>query len=622
MTPHIRLTARLHPPRIAKTIVWVLVLFTSLVAVLKLPAAEPAPTKESKRKGEAFDILYLSDARPVVMRIHVTLNGQSVQESWTQFADTLFTKLDSDKNGKIDEKEIANLRPMIRILSTQSGPILQNGRNGDVNFTPISQPMSQEEFRNYLKKNNLGPLQLPSGNIQQRINRFNRRQGMNNASYQALDKALMELLDTDKDGKISVAEFKAGIEILTRLDVDENELISVDEVLRRVQSPYYDFEEAQQMQRPQSPAVELLPLSRKGSDPALARQLLIRYGPKPANQPDMMDKFGRMRPMQQTEPKVRRLTKKDIKLSDAMFEAIDQDGDGELDSEELARFGQNATPEVEIALNLGSLAKETKTAEVILAGAAPLKVSATPRGSEIAIEVPGVRLDLMAPVGALNSANFKVNFRNRYLNRFKRIDTDGNGYVDKKEAENDPLFSELFSYFDKDGDGKIFEKELLAALNEVEEVAVAASNGVTMIDLSEAGQGLFGLIDADGDGMLSIPELRAMPKLVERFGKGKDGTLAPGDVPRRFEALVMPGLGMGRNVNAQFARMGGPNGQQRAQAGPLWFQKMDRNKDGYVSRREFLGTDEEFQKLDLDGDGLISVQEAEAATPKAPTPEK
>ena len=40
---------------------------------------------------------------------------------------------------------------------------------------------------------------------------------------------------------------------------------------------------------------------------------------------------------------------------------------------------------------------------------------------------------------------------------------------------------------------------------------------------------------------------------------------------------------------------------------------MDRNGDGDVSRREFLGTPEEFKKLDLDGDGLISREEAEKA---------
>jgi hypothetical protein len=44
--------------------------------------------------------------------------------------------------------------------------------------------------------------------------------------------------------------------------------------------------------------------------------------------------------------------------------------------------------------------------------------------------------------------------------------------------------------------------------------------------------------------------------------------------------------------------------------GPAWFQKMDRNKDGDVSRREWLGTPEEFKEIDEDGDGLISVEEA------------
>ncbi len=39
---------------------------------------------------------------------------------------------------------------------------------------------------------------------------------------------------------------------------------------------------------------------------------------------------------------------------------------------------------------------------------------------------------------------------------------------------------------------------------------------------------------------------------------------------------------------------------------------MDRNRDGDVSRKEWLGTEEEFRAIDTDGDGLISLQEAEA----------
>jgi len=56
----------------------------------------------------------------------------------------------------------------------------------------------------------------------------------------------------------------------------------------------------------------------------------------------------------------------------------------------------------------------------------------------------------------------------------------------------------------------------------------------------------------------------------------------------------------------------------RPAAGPAWFRKMDRNRDGDVSRREFLGTREQFDRLDLDHDGLLSPKEAQAATAARP----
>ena len=40
---------------------------------------------------------------------------------------------------------------------------------------------------------------------------------------------------------------------------------------------------------------------------------------------------------------------------------------------------------------------------------------------------------------------------------------------------------------------------------------------------------------------------------------------------------------------------------------------MDRNRDGDVSRREFLGPREQFDRLDRDKDGLIDPDEASAA---------
>ena len=50
-----------------------------------------------------------------------------------------------------------------------------------------------------------------------------------------------------------------------------------------------------------------------------------------------------------------------------------------------------------------------------------------------------------------------------------------------------------------------------------------------------------------------------------------------------------------------------------ARPGLIWFQKMDRNRDGDISPREFLGPRDTFKKIDADGDGLISREEAEKA---------
>jgi Ca2+-binding EF-hand superfamily protein len=168
---------------------------------------------------------------------------------------------------------------------------------------------------------------------------------------------------------------------------------------------------------------------------------------------------------------------------------------------------------------------------------------------------------------------------------------------------------------DRDGDGKLFEKEMLAYLERMERLRKLAATSCATLTVTDAGKGLFDRIDLDGDGRLSVRELRQMGKLLDRLDRDGDGKLSRDEVPRHYRGSFELGPAGSGSSNVLFFvnKMGtAPPEPERPARGPLWFQKMDRNGDGDVSRKEFLGTEAQFKAIDTDGDGLISVEEAEA----------
>ena len=48
---------------------------------------------------------------------------------------------------------------------------------------------------------------------------------------------------------------------------------------------------------------------------------------------------------------------------------------------------------------------------------------------------------------------------------------------------------------------------------------------------------------------------------------------------------------------------------------PRWFTLMDTSGDGVISAREFLGEQEQFEKLDANKDGFLDALEVKAAEP-------
>jgi Ca2+-binding EF-hand superfamily protein len=330
----------------------------------------------------------------------------------------------------------------------------------------------------------------------------------------------------------------------------------------------------------------------------LAHHLQERYGPR--------NKLGSQK-----------LTRQDLGLDEVTFDQLDADHDGTLDGEELARFARRA-PDLEFQVRLGRVSNKEAAIELLTVHGRPARLADRIRNVDgtLKFDFGNTQIELGQSESSTDVAFARV-LRQQYQAQFRAADKDNNGYLDSMEAMQNPLFRAALRMMDRDGDGKLFEKELLAYLDKIKELQDGAMRSCASLHVRDQGKGLFDLIDTDHDGRLSVRELRQGVKLVESLDRDKDGAVSPAEIPHKYRVEVQRGPATSNQFAPQIVQVRrmaqpGPNWPERT-AGPLWFRKMDRNHDGDVSRREFLGTDEEFRRIDADGDGLISAQEAERA---------
>jgi Ca2+-binding EF-hand superfamily protein len=232
------------------------------------------------------------------------------------------------------------------------------------------------------------------------------------------------------------------------------------------------------------------------------------------------------------------------------------------------------------------------------AGATPPDLAVEP--AALAVRVGGARVSLVRGPETRVGNNF-ASYRNFLVQQFRELDREKKGYLIAKQLEDrrQAYLRALLEVADRDGDGKLTEKEMLAWVD----LAAEGANRTTTVSFTEAGRGLFQVLDADQDGRLSVRELRNAWRRLARLDRHRRGRVGRDDIPLQYQIAVARGVGyrpVGLNAPAV-----------RSARGPEWFRKMDRNGDGDVSPREFLGSRADFRKIDADDDGLISALEAE-----------
>jgi Ca2+-binding EF-hand superfamily protein len=528
--------------------------FAGLAAAAAADPPAPAATVQ--------DVVYFAKGGPVRLRLRVTVDGKPVEAAWQAAVEKLFAYCDRDGNGTLDAKERAVFtrpaRPQAAVadVDVDGNPV---GVGGPQVFAEKDPPADRAAFAAKLRAAELGPVAVP---IQPAGGDAGR-----------LTEALFRHLDRDGDGSLSAAEAKAAADRFAALDLDEDELVTDQELLGTSVTAdpnrFVRLPGRREAQVEPTSVADLLALP-PGSAAAVKEVLRVRDADKSGSL--SRGEFG-------AEPKP--------------FAALDKDGNAQLDTDEMAAWLRQP-PDLEYAVAFDGQP----------AAPPPARVLADAR---VTLQTDGRAAKALADGWGQTAARLRA--------EFDRLAKDKKA-VGRKQLDNNQGrgLLPLFDLADRNDDKTLTKDELDAALAAVG-AAAACRVEITVVD---GGRGLFELFDRDGDRQLSPREAKGAAAVAQSIDRDGDGKVGRGEVPRLFPVAVTPAaITLIATPQQRFVPPGVVAEVNRPRPGsadvPAWFARMDRNGDGDVSAREFLGPAELFRKLDRDGDGLLAPDEAKAA---------
>jgi Ca2+-binding EF-hand superfamily protein len=173
-----------------------------------------------------------------------------------------------------------------------------------------------------------------------------------------------------------------------------------------------------------------------------------------------------------------------------------------------------------------------------------------------------------------------------YQELFQELDANGDRIIDRGEVPDSgrAAFETLLKHGDSNKDGKLDQEEYRGMLG-------ALRNRFESIGSK------FAEFDRNGDGKISREEFAGPVFLFDRLDADGDGSISREEA-RKFQ----PGPGPGGGDLAQRLRA------------------MDRNGDGKISKDEFAGPPQFFDRFDANKDGSITIDELRQVRPMLGAP--